>query len=936
MSPPSVLPTGPGACLPGVTPVTHAESTLLDRSTGPFAALLKSKTSTDTAKGETSVPAQAPLKPTSKDSVNPSDVSLLPSFANFVLPPVLPVLTPVSTLTGSNPNAADSGAIPPFVEKSPSADPNLIGRQSPILSRGSGVNTPDRNSNPLVVATSPRAFPTTPLLGLWDRTPILANPEPLENSATASTSDPTNGDASFPTRSMPGWVSAPPTPAAAPTRDHKSSPAPLVSSAEAPRPTPGVPLQTIERPQRSVSATIPAAGHEAETTPATASGPGPVSDEANTPKPTADLVVNPFAQAPPPTQLSQPPPHKAAGIDGSRDVVPRSHGRNNSMLVNPSVETEASPDPRVLIRTQIAALPPATTDSAVFDLRGAAMDRVSAADVGNKGEPVQPRFLASAAEILAASNSIQPLRAGPPKSTPTEGQAATPDSALADIGNKGERVQPRYLVSAGEILAASTPVQFLRAGPQKSTPTEGQASTPDSALADVGNKGEPVQPRYLASAGEILAASTPIQPLRAGPPKSAPTEGQAVTPDSALADVANKGGRVQPRYLGSAGEILAASTPIQSLRAGPQKSAPTDVHATPDSAPAEAFADLLLTARTWSLRPVSDAPYSRPSSPRSGEPDVPNSQAQVPSNPFDSISTRTGSPTISQATPQKNSFIFEVNRLLPPGNSSTQPIPDQANPEPQIFTPEPSANLALTIHGTPNAAQGLSMELRANRNNIAEPLQRELPPGGTIASATERREGSSTDEGARDSKSEFDLSLLAAPLQGAGPSTHFVDVQSAPPVTAEKVPIRLETLQSQISSQVKSMLQASVGGLDVILKPDPRTEIKLRLVRRGDRLEASAQCSSRDYDSLNSGWTTLQAGLATQGITLQPLTEAPAGSMNTEKSTTGNSDQSDPKGQNSPSRVFETSESAPSPARPGLPSTHQVRPRTSRLLESWA
>ena len=884
MSPPSVLPTGPGACLPGVTPVTHAESTLLDRSTGPFAALLKSKTSTDTAKGETSVPAQAPLKPTSKDSVNPSDVSLLPSFANFVLPPVLPVLTPVSTLTGSNPNAADSGAIPPFVEKSPSADPNLIGRQSPILSRGSGVNTPDRNSNPLVVATSPRAFPTTPLLGLWDRTPILANPEPLENSATASTSDPTNGDASFPTRSMPGWVSAPPTPAAAPTRDHKSSPAPLVSSAEAPRPTPGVPLQTIERPQRSVSATIPAAGHEAETTPATASGPGPVSDEANTPKPTADLVVNSFAQAPPPTQLSQPPPHKAAGIDGSRDVVPRSHGRNNSMLVNPSVETEASPDPRVLIRTQIAALPPATTDSAVFDLRGAAMDRVSAADVGNKGEPVQPRFLASAAEILAASNSIQPLRAGPPKSTPTEGQAATPDSALADIGNKGERVQPRYLVSAGEILAASTPVQFLRAGPQKSTPTEGQASTPDSALADVGNKGEPVQPRYLASAGEILAASTPIQ----------------------------------------------------SLRAGPQKSAPTDGHATPESAPAEAFADLLLTARTWSLRPVSDAPSSRPSSPRSGEPDVPNSQAQKPSNAFDSISTRTGSPTISPATPQKNSFIFEVNRLLPPGNSSTQPIPDQANPEPQIFTPEPSANLALTIHGTPNAAQGLSMELRANRNNIAEPLQRELPPGGTIASATERREGSSTDEGARDSKSEFDLSLLAAPLQGAGPSTHFVDVQSAPPVTAEKTPIRLETLQSQISSQVKSMLQASVGGLDVILKPDPRTEIKLRLVRRGDRLEASAQCSSRDYDSLNSGWTTLQAGLATQGITLQPLTEAPAGSMNTEKSTTGNSDQSDPKGQNSPSRVFETSESAPSPARPGLPSTHQVRPRTSRLLESWA
>jgi len=61
--------------------------------------------------------------------------------------------------------------------------------------------------------------------------------------------------------------------------------------------------------------------------------------------------------------------------------------------------------------------------------------------------------------------------------------------------------------------------------------------------------------------------------------------------------------------------------------------------------------------------------------------------------------------------------------------------------------------------------------------------------------------------------------------------------------------------------------------VEVVLTPDAKTQIALRLHWRDGQMEALARCDLGDYQTLNAQWPQLQAALAEHDVRLAPLSE---------------------------------------------------------------
>jgi hypothetical protein len=59
----------------------------------------------------------------------------------------------------------------------------------------------------------------------------------------------------------------------------------------------------------------------------------------------------------------------------------------------------------------------------------------------------------------------------------------------------------------------------------------------------------------------------------------------------------------------------------------------------------------------------------------------------------------------------------------------------------------------------------------------------------------------------------------------------------------------------------------------VVLTPDARTQISLKLQWRDGQVEVQARCDMGNYHSLNGDWPQLQAALAGHGVRLSHLSE---------------------------------------------------------------
>ena len=144
---------------------------------------------------------------------------------------------------------------------------------------------------------------------------------------------------------------------------------------------------------------------------------------------------------------------------------------------------------------------------------------------------------------------------------------------------------------------------------------------------------------------------------------------------------------------------------------------------------------------------------------------------------------------------------------------------------------------------------------------------------------------------------------------------------------------------SLLQDQVIRFRQTAREAVEVVLKPDSRTELHVQLVQRAGQIEATVRCDRGDAHALGSSWSRLQESLAQQGVRLAPLNE----------SSLGFAGEHSRQGFNSPREpVPEASAFAPlTRARTTVPvhtaaPTAGVTPRTPvagssrRSLESWA
>jgi hypothetical protein len=107
-------------------------------------------------------------------------------------------------------------------------------------------------------------------------------------------------------------------------------------------------------------------------------------------------------------------------------------------------------------------------------------------------------------------------------------------------------------------------------------------------------------------------------------------------------------------------------------------------------------------------------------------------------------------------------------------------------------------------------------------------------------------------------------SLLPAPTPEA---------DSRAEVETLDLPAPLARVTEIILREVQMFKHAGDDLVEVVLTPDVKTQITLRLQWREGQMEALAQCDLGDYPALSAHWPQLQAKLAGHGVRLTPLTQ---------------------------------------------------------------
>lgn len=95
--------------------------------------------------------------------------------------------------------------------------------------------------------------------------------------------------------------------------------------------------------------------------------------------------------------------------------------------------------------------------------------------------------------------------------------------------------------------------------------------------------------------------------------------------------------------------------------------------------------------------------------------------------------------------------------------------------------------------------------------------------------------------------------------------------------TGEAIEVRaaspLPRVSELISREVRMFKRGGDDLVEVVLTPDTKTQISLRLQWREGQVEVQARCDFGDYGSLNNQWAQLQSSLATHGVRLSHLSE---------------------------------------------------------------
>lgn len=165
------------------------------------------------------------------------------------------------------------------------------------------------------------------------------------------------------------------------------------------------------------------------------------------------------------------------------------------------------------------------------------------------------------------------------------------------------------------------------------------------------------------------------------------------------------------------------------------------------------------------------------------------------------------------------------------------------------------------------------------------------------------------------------------------PASDQSDVAGAENKTELRATSPLVRVSELISREVRMFKRAGDDLVEVVLTPDTKTQISLRLQWREGQVEVQARCDFGDFQSLNQQWPQLQVSLANQGVRLSHLSErAPTGF--TEFFNNPNFSQQKG-GDRQPAPTTGAEPSTPSVGSPAKSAPAQPV-RGNRRLESWA
>jgi len=118
-----------------------------------------------------------------------------------------------------------------------------------------------------------------------------------------------------------------------------------------------------------------------------------------------------------------------------------------------------------------------------------------------------------------------------------------------------------------------------------------------------------------------------------------------------------------------------------------------------------------------------------------------------------------------------------------------------------------------------------------------------------------------------------------------GPTSSLISaLQNLPQPSRPPMPQRIESPCAQahptmarvsevISREVRMFKRGGDDMIDVILTPDIKTQISLRLQWRDGQVAVQARCDLGDYQMLQTHWPLLQSALADHGVRLSHLTQ---------------------------------------------------------------
>ena len=155
--------------------------------------------------------------------------------------------------------------------------------------------------------------------------------------------------------------------------------------------------------------------------------------------------------------------------------------------------------------------------------------------------------------------------------------------------------------------------------------------------------------------------------------------------------------------------------------------------------------------------------------------------------------------------------------------------------------------------------------------------------------------------------------------------TEANDIQSARPVES------IEIAQA-IRSHVQLLKSSGQEKLDVVLRPDANTELRLHVEKVNGQILVQARCDRGDFARLDANWNAIQQTLANQGVRVESLQHSASfqNQENRNQSQTAFQHQSHSE-QKTEQNFIEQKTAAPKAARPSVTSS-----APARGWQSWA